>query len=424
MHRQVINPGRRLPTSFRQQIAPAQARAGLEIGLFMLWLVAVNLRTGLIGVGPLLPHLTANLDLSKTQGSILVALPTALMGLAALPGGRMADYLGPRRTITIGLALVAIAGGFRALAPGYAVLIAFTVMFGIGIGITQPSLPRLSRGLLPERVGIATGIYAGGFFIGAVLPALLTAPVLLGSETDDWRLPLAVWGIAGLVSLGAWLMALNRWQLLETGVVANSPPAPSAVGETWSPWRNRQAWVVAGIFAGQGLAYYLMVAWLPSVYDEAGFTEQKATVLYAIFTLMTFPAMVGLPPLSDRIGSRRLPVMLAAGTFLASALGLAFAINAPILGWLWPALAAFGVAGLFGMALLMPIDVAPPGHTGATAGMVLGIGYAGSAIGPVLGGVLRDRTGSFETALLILPVLGLALLLAGVFVPDPHHQRR
>ena len=48
---------------------------GIPIALFMLFLVATNLRTGLIGVGPLMPDITDDLDLSKTSASFLVALP-------------------------------------------------------------------------------------------------------------------------------------------------------------------------------------------------------------------------------------------------------------------------------------------------------------------------------------------------------------
>src|SRR5690349_22486881 len=89
------------------------------LGLSLLALVAFNLRTGLIGVGPILPDVTDDLHLSHTQGSLLVALPTALMGLSALPGGRLVDRFGARAILTTGLALVALAGGLRATASAF-----------------------------------------------------------------------------------------------------------------------------------------------------------------------------------------------------------------------------------------------------------------------------------------------------------------
>src|SRR4029079_4703169 len=118
----------------------ALQNATLALGL--LTLVAFNLRTGLIGVGPVLPDVTNDLHLSHTQGSLLVALPTALMGLAALPGGRLVDRFGARAIIAVGLALVAMAGGLRAAASVFPILVLLTAFFGIGIGISQPGLPR------------------------------------------------------------------------------------------------------------------------------------------------------------------------------------------------------------------------------------------------------------------------------------------
>src|SRR5690606_13018910 len=114
-----------------------------------------------------------------------------------------------------------------------------------------------------------------------------------------------------------------------------------------------------------------------------------------------------LPLLSDRIGSRKVPTVIAAVTLLVGSGGLVTAATTPGLLWVWPVLCGFGVAGLFGMGLLMPVDVAPPGKTGLAAGMVLCIGYLASAAGPVIGGGIKDVTGSFERALLLLPVLAV-----------------
>ncbi|HEU5431656.1 MAG TPA: hypothetical protein VFU81_08340, partial [Thermomicrobiales bacterium] len=50
--------------------------------------------------------------------------------------------------------------------------------------------------------------------------------------------------------------------------------------------------------------------------------------------------------------------------------------------------------------------------------MILGIGYAGSALGPVLAGAARDLSGSFETALALLPLLGIAMIVLSLVVPE------
>jgi cyanate permease len=75
------------------------------------------------------------------------------------------------------------------------------------------------------------------------------------------------------------------------------------------------------------------------------------------------------------------------------------------------------------MSLVLPADIAPRGHTGAAAGMVLGIGYAASALGPVIAGVVRDVTGSFQAALLLLVGLGIAMIALSLVAPELPDRR-
>lgn len=388
----------------------------------MLALLAFNLRTGLIGVGPILPDVTDDLHLSHTQGSLLVALPTALMGVSALPGGRLVDRFGSRAILTVGLALVALAGGLRAAAPLYPMLVLFTAIFGIGIGIAQPGLPRLGLALAPRNAGLATGVYSGGFFAGSVVAALAT-PLLLDlvSGSGRWRWPLAIWGVLALASWAAWFLGMRFWTIFEGRRTSTEPTQSDRAG--WNPWTDRKAWIVTLLFSGQGLAYYLLLAWLPSIYEDAGLHGRVPVLLFALYNLATFPGMVGIPLLSDRIGSRRIPTLIATSSFLIGTAGLAAAATMPHVLWIWPVLSAFGVAGLFGMGMLMPVDVAPAGKTGAAAGMVLFVGYLASAAGPVVGGAIKDATGSFERALLILPVMALIMTILAFFAPRPFESR-
>ena len=70
------------------------------------------------------------------------------------------------------------------------------------------------------------------------------------------------------------------------------------------------------------------------------------------------------------------------------------------------------------MSLVLPADVAPPGRTGSAAGMVLGIGYAASALGPVIAGEVRDVTGSFDVTLRLLPVVAGAMIVLSALAPE------
>ena len=86
-------------------------------------------------------------------------------------------------------------------------------------------------------------------------------------------------------------------------------------------------------------------------------------------------------------------------------------------------MAGAAVSGLLAMSLVLPADIAPSGFTGAAAGMVLGIGYAASAAGPVIAGIVRDVTGSFQAALLLLVGLGMAMIALALVAPELPRRR-
>jgi CP family cyanate transporter-like MFS transporter len=382
-------------------------KPGPVAALALAWLAAFNLRSGFIGLGPLLPAMTADLGLSFAQASFLVAVPTLMMGVMAVPGGTLADRWGPARVIAAGLTLVAVGGGLRAIAPEFVLLLALTFLFGAGIGVSQPSLPRLMRARFPLRVGVTTGIYA----------ASLTGPILdrIG-EPAAWRLPLTLWGVLAGIALIAWTVVMRPWRT-ESAVVG-SLVVPEDAATEWSPWRDPQAWISASLFAAQGIVYYLLVAWLPTIYGEAGTSATATAGLFAVFNAATLPAILVFPSWSDRIHRRRPPSLVAATLFLGGVLGLLMLPLADPWRWLWPALAGSGVSGVFSMSLVLPADVAPPGRTGAAAGMVLAIGYAASALGPIIAGVVRDVTGSFDATLLLLPAIGVVMIILSALAPE------
>jgi CP family cyanate transporter-like MFS transporter len=385
--------------------------------LALAWLAAFNLRSGFIGLGPLLPAMTADLGLSFAQASFLVAVPTLMMGVMAVPGGTLADRWGPARVIAAGLTLVAVGGGLRAIAPEFVLLLALTFLFGAGIGVSQPSLPRLMRARFPLRVGVTTGIYASGLISGSIVAASLTGPILdrIG-EPAAWRLPLTLWGVLAGIALIAWTVVMRPWRT-ESAVVG-SLVVPEDAATEWSPWRDPQAWISASLFAAQGIVYYLMVAWLPAIYGEAGTSATATAGLFAVFNAATLPAILLFPSWSDRIHRRRPPSLVAALLVLIGVLGLLVSPLADPWRWLWPALAGAGISGAFAMALVLPADVAPPGRTGAAAGMVLAIGYAASALGPVIAGVVRDVTGSFDATLRLLPVIAVVMIVLSLLAPE------
>src|SRR5438067_2023500 len=68
---------------------------------------------------PLLPDYVRQLGLTKTQSGLIVGVYSAMVLLAALPVGHLADRVGPRRLTIAGTALLAVSTAAYGLADGF-----------------------------------------------------------------------------------------------------------------------------------------------------------------------------------------------------------------------------------------------------------------------------------------------------------------
>ncbi|MFM9107260.1 MAG: CynX/NimT family MFS transporter [Chloroflexota bacterium] len=380
----------------------------------LMFIVGFNLQSGIFIVGPLLPGLSADLGISGSVAGALAAIPPLMMGLWAIPGGGLSQRLGPGRTIGLGLAMVGIAGALRGAAPNWQALLVLTVAFGAGIGIMQPAGPAFIRQHAASRVGPVTSIYTFGLVGGIIVASGLAGP-LIAPLAGGWRGALIFWGILSILGAIAWFLAVRPGatdpaaeRAAEASVLAN--PA-------WSPWRSRTVWILAALYATQGITFFLLGLWLPAIYGDAGLSAGAIGARMTVLAAASLPSILLMPAWSDRLGSMRLPMIVSAVITLAGAAGFVAATTAPVVDWLWPLLAGFGVGGVLVLVLVAVAVVSPPDRTGDAAAMVLAVGYTTTALGPFLAGVIRDLSGGYRTALLVLPVVAIAMILLSAAMP-------
>ena len=109
-------------------------------------------------------------------------------------------------------------------------------------------------------------------------------------------------------------------------------------------------------------------------------------------------------------------IALSAGTFVM--LGVTSALQGFI------AAAMFG-AGIGGLLTLLPIvfaDYYGRSSYGAIRGVALSVQVLAQAVGPLLSGVLRDRTGSYDLSLRCFIVLSCLSILAALLAREPRQR--
>ena len=127
-------------------------------------------------VVPLLPGLSEEFGLSKSEAGILSGSYAAGTLIAALPGGLLAARVGPRRTVLVGLSLMSITGIGFALSQNIVLLDASRFLQGVGGAFSWAgalawlvrAAPRDRRG---EMIGTAMAAAIAGVLAGPALGA-------------------------------------------------------------------------------------------------------------------------------------------------------------------------------------------------------------------------------------------------------------
>ncbi|RKQ92707.1 sugar phosphate permease [Solirubrobacter pauli] len=338
-----------------------------------------------------------------TTGTIAV-LSTVQLGMylvMQIPAGLLADRIGPRRSLTLGLMAMGAGELLFAVSPSIELALVGRALVGIGDACMFLNVLRVAAHWLPERhYALAAALTAA---CGAFGQLLSTAPLSAALAGVGWTPTFAASGILTAVLA---ILAVRRVQDRPDGAQsarAASAPIMPALRRAWrSPGTRHGLWVH---FALNAPFVTLTGLWAyPYLVDGQGLTPATAATLLA-GAVIVFG--VSAPVMGYVAG--RLPHLrgtLASGIALTTATGLAL-----LLGWPGghPPLAliagVLGVAAFGGASSMLAFDLARAG--GGSASSMVNIGGFGAAIvGQAAIGLLVSVHLDYRLAL--TPLLALA----------------
>jgi CP family cyanate transporter-like MFS transporter len=374
---------------------------------------ALTLRIGILVVGPVIEQIRADTGMSSAAAGLLATVPFLCMGLFSFAGVTLVGRFGPRRLITAALTLLCVGLVVRAVMPSAPLIILMTIPVGVGIALAGLALPAVVNEHFPRRAGAATGAYVAALSVGGAAAALATVP--LADALGGWRWPFALAAVPTAIALPLWLM------MPRTHREGSTPDPRRAGGRARHLMPPRTGLLLAGIFGFQSMCFAAMVSWVAAIYHDAGWSETAAAAATAAIPVVTIPAALLIPALSDG-RDRRWWIFGSGVVMTVGMMGIAFApLAAP---WLWLAAFSFGAGALFPLSLTLPIDLRDDAvAVTRLTGWMLGLGYLLSALGPVIVGALRDITGGFTVAVAVVGGLGALSGLLGL-APELRGKRR
>jgi MFS family permease len=338
----------------------------------------------------------------------VVGAYTLAYGFAQLAAGLLADRLGSRRLMLVGLGLGAAGSAAFAVTETYSLALAARLLMGIAGGCLYTPTITYTFATFPSALrGRAMGFAEAGVGAGQVL-ALLGLPILfqaIGLTPAFLAVPAAAVGLALAVALR----------------LPSIPPASQATrGSFRALVRERDFWILAVGFAFVGmLAQVAVLAWMPTYLRQVhafGVVGAGLSTGIVVTGLMLFSPVFGI--LSDRLTARR-PVMLV-GCLLA----LAGFVILLLTSHPWVAVVeALMVSASMAATIPMQVVFASERFRAVGAGTAIGLVNTGGQIAASLGGplygALLDRGLGFGAVWGLATALGALRVLAVLGIREP-----
>jgi MFS transporter, DHA1 family, multidrug resistance protein len=358
---------------------------------------------------PALPDMAA--DLGSTESAAQLSLSVCMIGLALgqLLVGPVADRVGRRVPLLVGVVLFTLTAVLCALAPSIELLLGLRLLAGLaggaGIVIARAMVRDLYDGATAARV------YALLMLVSGAVPIL--APVAGGQllRVTDWR---GVFGMLAAIGAVLVVVALTRRETL--------PPERRHAGGLRHTGRvlrglvRDRRFVAPALVQGVGMcAMFTYIAMSTFVLQHSYGLDARAFALAFganAVGIMAFGRISAL--LVGRVGARAL---LTAGVLLALAAALAMLIGVAASDSVWALLPPlFVLVSCTGLVLpnATALALAEQGHAAGTASALLGVTQfgLGAVVPPLasLGGVsplvMAVTTVATATAAVVVLVVG------------------
>jgi fucose permease len=355
-------------------------------------------------VGIIIPEVIKTYHLSLTAAGAFQYANMAAIAFAAIALGFLADRLGRKITIIIGLILFALNSYLFAAANSYLAFVILLVISGASIGIFKTGALALI-GDITHSTGEHTStmnMVEGFFGVGSIVGPAIVARLLMHGLSWKW-----LYVIAGTLCV---MLVITAWALQYPQTMKKSAE-PIDLRRTFRILKSPYA-------LGFSAACFLYVAvecavyvWLPTYLKENKPTSafMAAYVVSIFFILRAAGRFLGAWVIARWKWTSVLLVF--SGAILACFVGAMF-------GGANAAVYLLALSGLF-MSVLYPtlnskgISCFPKSEHGGIAGVLLFFTCAGAAMGPLAMGAVSDWLGGLKAGF-VLATSFAALLFLGL----------
>jgi MFS family permease len=361
----------------------------------------------------------ADLGWSRSEGVFGYSLSWLLLVVFSPLTGWLYDRVGPRTVVPLGGIALALGLALTGLAAEpWHYYLAFGPLVAFGISATlNPSNALMSRWFVRRR-GATLGILAAGSSAGTILslPVIAAATAAFG-----WRATLFWYALILLLVLVPVPALVYRRDPAAMGLFpdgdktaprarhASHPMTQSGLG---AAMRSVQFWAVFVMTMLGVVTFQIVTTHQIAFAADKEIAPATAAVIFGLAGAYQLAGNVLSGMLSDRWGRQGLFLF---GTVLGVlAIAILLAVAGPGDVWklhVFAVAMGIGAGARIAMSQAIPADVFGGPRFGLILGALQAGGGIGGFVGPMLGGVIFDLSGSYEVA---FAVAGMTVVLSAV----------
>ncbi len=369
----------------------------------------------------------AKLGVSLAEVQVVFSIVVGLQCFLSPLGGYLVERFGIRQLLTAGAVLVASSWIVGSQAQSLTALyLTYGLFAGLGTGIVYIGVVGLMVKWFPDRRGLAAGIAASGYGMGA---SLTTFPVSNSLAAVGLESTLITFGILfGLVCLVcAWLLK-NPPDDYQSSVHASLPVSHVADLSPKQMLQQPIFWVMFLMMTMMSTSGLMVVSQMGAFAKDFGIIDATVFGLAALPLAMTIDRMMnGLTRpffgwVSDKIGRENTMLIAFALEGVAMTVWFLCRDNA-MLFVLLSGVVFFGWGEIFSLFPSTLTDTFGPRHASTNYGFL----YAGAGVGAILGGPLAalmfQSTGSWTSVFVTAIAANFMTALVAIAVLKPMREK-
>lgn len=379
--------------------------------LFIIGLIftSICLRGPIASVGSLIESMEPDLGVSKSHLGFITTLPLLVFAASSILIPRIANSVGHTRILVIGMFVMSVGCYTRSLG-GYFVVLAGTLLIGIGVSVGNVLISGIIKENMPLKIGLATGLYLCFQNISATIGAGLSYPLAVSAGLG-WRNVLAVWAVPGLLAAVSWIIFGLKTK--KTNIETKKEVISLENNKTVF-YKSKLAWSITIIMGTQSVNYYCVTAWLPSILESSDMSFEMAGYVASAFQLFAIPSIFIAPHIIAHTRNKTLPATVSGLFYMAGAFILMSTENVVIILIGLFLLASGGGASFAWVVAIIAVVSSDSHEATRLSGMAQSVGYIMAAVAPTLAGLLYDVSHNWMVVLWMVVVMSMLIVTFGL----------